>query len=1757
MTLIGCIFVPFLVIGAVPNWWSQRGVLDPNASPGDYALANQGQLKNIATAAVAEFDEHLPGGAGDTLHSLVNGWNQPNAQRNDFAPVNLGQLKNALRPFYDRLIAVGYADTYPWTGVSNSPDDFAIANIGQVKNLFSFDLLATDIVHDSDQNGLPDWWEKYYFGHIGVDPNGDADLDGRSNFDEFLHGADPNDYDEGRVAALEIVSGNGLRGFPSRFLPFSLTVRVSYGGSALPNALVRFSVSQGSARLSTAPDTVAQSALDVRTDANGLASVYAILGATQHETSVIEAGFANQITDFTETSLAAPSAKVAAGDYHSLALDPDGTVWMWGDNSYGQLGDGTFGSRAIPFQNRNLSGVVDVTGGPNHSVAIEANGTVWAWGPNWNGQLGDGTTVQHLIPNQVSGLTGAIAVGAGSYHTIALRADGTVWAWGYNGDGELGDGTGDDSYVPVEVITESGHPLHDVVAIAAGSYHNVAVKSDGTVWTWGYNGDGELGDGTNTDRHYATQVPSLSNVLRVKAGAYHSAALTGGDAMQLRAGVWAWGANFAAQLGNGTFEDSNVPVAIASSGDVVDFAEGYSHTVALKSDGTVWAWGSNVAGESSGESTLPVADPVVVPGLASIVSVAAGSAHSLALATNGLIYAWGANGSRQLGIGTGRSESAPTPTLKDSNRSGMPDFWQLQYFGRIGVNPIGDDDYDGLTNAQEYALGTDPLNSDTDGDGVFDGADGWPRDQDLHPPRLPEYKYAVIDLGKGAARAINNNNEIVGDNGNGFVWKKGVRQDLPDRGNATFAVGINDDGIALFNADSARPAVWVNGVFNEILNGADSQGRVFWDPNIVWGFGYPASTSGINNSGQIAGNIAATGSYVPFSGFATSRAATWTSSDARPNLLFGTQDANDRILNVDDSRPHDYYKDYNQTADSTKFGGHYDNRGGWDDQPFAAGINNQGQIVGGSFHQDNLDEFGFPLNSQIAYFPPRKNYLAITLWTNGVPEEIARGDYLLAQGINDDGIIVGRAPEVDPPTSTTNFDTVIWVEVNGEWKLKNLGVSDPQAIRRINRNLQIISGRLLYQNAQPVDLSTRIPSNYRNFRAFGINEAGLMVGQADIDSGGAILPDHAVFLVPAALVSDANRDGKIDDRDRDVITTNNPYRFWINDDDDDANTGGDDVPSGGGGNGIDTVVNGTRDLVDFFPVYLDLKQVLEALPSDQYDYTLVCDDPFLNYLVTDLKPETVRDYLTKLDSTTGELDAAGVLSNQPVKRIVQGGQKLDPAFLAKIKDDGKGIILLEAWSKITHPLKLQVTKRSGGALTAEIELPLSIDDVEKMYRHVNFLYVDNAEGGRLTETREPPNYPDNLTNDKTFVFVHGYNVNPDQARGWNAQMFKSMWWSGSRAKFYGTTWHSDEKGAAVVPDYHKNVDNAFATAGHLALVLANLVPDATIAAHSLGNIVVGSAIQDWGATPANYFMIDAAVPLEAYSGDGVIDDAMTHPAWNDYQSAPDQNYKGGDRVYASEWHANPEFVQGDARRSLTWHDRLSRVGPNTYNFFSSSEDVLQKHEGDPGLLDVVRLALTGGRFAWALQEKLKGRQIAIEIEQLGGIGRIGSTYGGWRFSENIGDPPRTPSPTEAAQLDNASLKANPVFDPGFKLIISSPSPEYPNGQIVKDLHAGAPDWIIDLTNPNNGSAAAQAHGNQLLAEMFPARTLPVGANRASVFAPVGGADRNLDMPELYKNDWPAERGNDSDWRHSDVKDVAYTFVYRVFEKFTTLGGLEQ
>jgi alpha-tubulin suppressor-like RCC1 family protein len=247
---------------------------------------------------------------------------------------------------------------------------------------------------------------------------------------------------------------------------------------------------------------------------------------------------------------------IAMGDYHSLALKSDGTVWAWGANYLGQLGDGTTTASLVPKQilSSSLSEVIAITAGYYHSLALKSDGTVWTWGKNSNGQLGDGTTTNILVPKQV--LSGVIAIAAGAFYSLALKSDGTVWGWGYNSDGELGDGTTTASLVPKQILSSS---FSGVIAIATGTYHSMALKSDGTVLAWGSNSNGQLGDGATTDSLVPKQISSssLSGVNAIAAGAYHSLALKSDGK------VWAWGNNYSGQLGDGTTTDQYTPEQVS------------------------------------------------------------------------------------------------------------------------------------------------------------------------------------------------------------------------------------------------------------------------------------------------------------------------------------------------------------------------------------------------------------------------------------------------------------------------------------------------------------------------------------------------------------------------------------------------------------------------------------------------------------------------------------------------------------------------------------------------------------------------------------------------------------------------------------------------------------------------------------------------------------------------------------------------------------------------------------------------------------------------------------------------------------------------------------------------------------------------------------------------------------------------------------------------------------------------------------------
>ncbi|WP_160295188.1 putative Ig domain-containing protein [Geobacter sp. OR-1] len=274
-------------------------------------------------------------------------------------------------------------------------------------------------------------------------------------------------------------------------------------------------------------------------------------------------------------------------------------------------------------------------------------GEAWAWGSNGYGQLGDGTNSVWTVPVKVANIDDALlSVAAGSYHTLALKSDGTVWAWGYNNNGQLGNGTTTDSFIPARVSELDG-----VIAIAGHNYHSIALKNDGTVWMWGDNAYGQLGDGTNTDRHTPIQVAGLSDVASVAGAAYDSS-----FALKKDGTVWKWGSG------------SSTPAQVSGLSGIVAIATGDSHAIALKDDGTVWTWGSNSFGQLGNGTTDTTSTPAIVNGLSQVVAIAGGYAHSLAVKSDGTVWAWGYNYSGQLGDGSTSNRLVP---VQVSNLAGV------------------------------------------------------------------------------------------------------------------------------------------------------------------------------------------------------------------------------------------------------------------------------------------------------------------------------------------------------------------------------------------------------------------------------------------------------------------------------------------------------------------------------------------------------------------------------------------------------------------------------------------------------------------------------------------------------------------------------------------------------------------------------------------------------------------------------------------------------------------------------------------------------------------------------------------------------------------------------------------------------------------------------------------------------------------------------------------------------------------------------
>jgi len=395
---------------------------------------------------------------------------------------------------------------------------------------------------------------------------------------------------------------------------------------------------------------------------------------------------------------------ISAGTSHSLALASDGGVWAFGSDAFGQLGNGASGSVTTPTQ--VMTGALAMSAGDRHSLAVKVDGTVWAWGDGTSGKLGNGGAQGYYqSPMQIS-VTGAAAVAAGYQHSLVLKSDGTVWAFGRNDEGQLGDGTLINRTSAVQVTGITG-----VVAIAVARDVSYALQADGAaggiLWAWGANSYGQLGDGSTLSRPTPTRVTGVPNVTAMAAGKLTSFAIAIGATGQ----VYGWGENGDAQLGIGVTpnQTSAVTLPVITSGRLVGAGSDYAVVV----DGTprAWAWGKSWSGALGVGPGANEYDRVYTPqqsDIGGVLSVVGGDTHTLAIRPDGTILGFGQNSGR---LGNG----SETYSIEGVVAVGLT----------LADNSFlaGDADQDELATWREYLLGTDPLNADSNGNGIMDGHD--------------------------------------------------------------------------------------------------------------------------------------------------------------------------------------------------------------------------------------------------------------------------------------------------------------------------------------------------------------------------------------------------------------------------------------------------------------------------------------------------------------------------------------------------------------------------------------------------------------------------------------------------------------------------------------------------------------------------------------------------------------------------------------------------------------------------------------------------------------------------------------------------------------------------------------------------------------------------------------------------------------------------------------------------------------------------
>ena len=1596
---------------------------------------------------------------------------------------------------------------------------------------------------------LPEDWQLANFGHVGIDPGVDLDGDGRSNFDEFLHDSNPNDYYNGRMPELTIVSGDNQNGDPSSVLTQPLVAKASFGGQPLANAPIAFSDATAAAEFGSSPSGENFfSSVIARTDGNGLARVYCRLPAIPlaQITMSVSAGGASAImsaatNDFPKTPatmsilsgadqtglpghyvqeplivrllnghgqaaagaqvtfsvvtgegavvtdrfVTAPSnsvtvaadddgvawvyhllgpdadgpsvvhvqcgkpaaensftatpvtsglmspRRIAVARHYTLACYEDGTIWSWGQNGFGQLGDGTTSDHWHREQVVGLQNAIAVSTREETSVALRDDGTVWTWGSNDSYALGNGTEDDNSVfPTQVlqdpsTPLTNVVAIASGYAHHLALKSDGTVWAWGTDWGYQLGNDSEEDSPFAIPVMMPNGSPLANVAAIACGDDHNVALKSDGTVWTWGYNGEDELGTG---DPEWAqavpTSIPGLTNVVAVAAGATHTLALNGDGT------VSSWGENSEGCLGNGESDGTEpIPVQVIGLDHVIVIGAGEEHSLALRSDGSIWAWGSNEHNQLGGISQKSQArshrklhgvrgsgSGSVVPvrsfNIAETTGLAAGGDQTFAVTADGELLGWGLNTSGELGnrpqavrgtspwrvadfrfhedpdhdglatwkeillggnpnaystvgdaisdgwkafyhlsltdvalatkdlVGKGMTilqdfmigtdptrlstvndgiadgwkvghgfdpfdanlaeidltgenftvqmlyNSQSGPSHLSSLHDGIPDQWKIANGFDITDPSVAenDPDQDGLTNYEEYTANTSPNNAHSDSDAKVDGEDGWPLEPSLTPARLPNARYAIIDLGPEAtATSINNDGTVVGNDAvGGYIWKQGLMtrpgsngyQSLTNSGAFLTSEGVRTLGggfipyhvaedvpfrqIAPADLNDNGTVIAIGNGMNNILDrvpvslsGPANDLRIRQLPNMANVPMYIVTA--IATDSTLAGHIQI------FYGF--------------PNPQYEPEKAFVEIKGTDiEIGTLPAFNGFSDSRDViTRNGSHY--------------------VIGYSALADFTRSHAFLWHDDAEADPDTPDTALIDL----KPVLGARRSW--AWSINQRLEIVGWSEIATDPYVVSEYIATIW------------------------------------RNGQPVDLNTLIDDpTWHLDVASCINDNGVVVGTGTRNG-----IRHAFLLVPAEIMVDANRDGKMsfDDpaiHDLDWTSADRPFRFWLNDDDD--NTDGTEKVPVAVSDAEDAVIDGKRDLEDFTRLRLFLGGLQNAVANGDIkigvEWRNATGSPAI-WLYRSYDRFGSDSYLK--DEVPANNQVAGIYGISFGKVALGQALMIDKSIFQYLTaSNPQSCLLFEAAGEGKGQLVFTLWK-GGQKIGESASVCLDLKNIKKMYVEAKaspdpdypapYDYTDTPPTPSVGYVIDAPHgnvFDKPLDeNKRAIVFVHGWKMDYQNARNFAETFFKRLWWQGYKGRFCAFRWPS----LTGATSYNTSEYRAWKYGPALAQFITSLPTEYSrnVVAHSMGNVVTGSALLA-GMEIDNYALMQAAVPAGSYDESG-------------------GQKTGGVNGYARFWNAEadrptPDFASSD----LGYRGYFSGVGGNLINLYNEDDFAL-------------------------------------------------------------------------------------------------------------------------------------------------------------------------------------------------------------------------